>query len=69
MSNGYTPAPCAAEYGKCDMLKWLLQHNADISMIGRYGHIARIYGHSHCVALTKDSLEIQKSKYPDSSLN
>ena len=57
MSNDYTPVHCAAENGKSDMLKLLLQHMEDSSGDTPL-HIAVDTTHSHCVALKKDSLEI-----------
>ena len=68
MAGGWTPAHCAAEAGRCDILQALIDFQTPIDIQDDHGdrprNIAEIYGQSECVellkrwALTTESLEL-----------
>lgn len=53
MNQGWTPAHCAAEVGRADVLEVLAEYSADLFAADNYGDtpkkIAEVYGHDHCV--------------------
>jgi ankyrin repeat protein len=57
MVGGWTPAHCAAETGKFNVLKILVDHNAPVTLPDNSGdtprRVAEIYGHTTCVELIK----------------
>ena len=53
MSMGWTPAHCAAEAGKINILRALVAANVPIAKKDKYGDkprkLAEMYGHWECV--------------------
>jgi len=57
MVGGWTPAHCAAETGRLNVLKVLIDHQAPVIIADNSGdtpkRVAEIYGHTACVELLK----------------
>ena len=55
MVGGWTPAHCAAETGRLNVLKVLVDHQAPVIIADNSGdtpkRVAQIYGHTACVEL------------------
>lgn len=55
MVGGWTPAHCAAETGRSNVLKILIEHQAPVMFADNSGdtpkRVAEIYGHTACIEL------------------
>lgn len=66
MVGGWTPAHCAAETGRSNVLKILIEHQAPVMIADNSGdtpkRVAEIYGHTACTELLESAEESSVQK-------